>query len=63
MIAAQLGLVAYIAGNFLVCYSFVICKVKRYSHVKADLRAFYWSFYRTCTLSAPRDMHEQNYFY
>ena len=41
MIVAQLDLLAYMAGNFLVCYSFVVCKVKRYSHVKADLRAFY----------------------
>lgn len=35
-IAAPVDLVVCI---FLVCFSFVVCKVKRFSHVKAEWRS------------------------
>lgn len=38
-IAAPVDLVACMAGNCLVCFSFVVCKVKRFSHVKAERRS------------------------
>lgn len=38
-IAAQVDLVACMVGSFLVCFSFVVCKVKRFSLVKAERRS------------------------
>ena len=38
-IAARVDLVACMAGSFLVCFSFVVCLVKRFSHVKAERRS------------------------